>query len=267
MLRKLFIFLSLLIILSVGGGIYFNNQNKIAIVPSIDLKAGIAENFISDVVEEKEITEADKIKAKTFKLLQAESVTFAEALDMANYVSELTKIRPAFLLAILQEELALEEFDMCYLTNTKTGDGIRVTDNLIRPKTMHPTRDVPPFLKITKELGKDPLKTLVTCPMSFGWGGAMGPADFIPSTWVLYEKKIENITKKPADPWDTKDAFLAAGLFLSDAGAKSKTSAGERKAAMIYFSGSANSPHTFYADGAMKIAEEIQKDIEVIETQ
>jgi hypothetical protein len=207
----------------------------------------------------------NEIKNKNFELLQSPSqTTFKEALDMANYVSGLTKIRPAFLLSILQEELSLEKFDMCYLTDLKTGDGIRVTDNLAKPKTMHPTRDVPPFLKIMKELGRDPLKTLVTCPMSFGWGGAMGPADFIPSTWILYKKQIEKITKKPADPWNTKDAFLAAGLFLRDAGAKSKTRSGEWKAAMIYFSGSAKSAHTFYADGALKIAEKIQKDIEIV---
>lgn len=209
---------------------------------------------------------ANEIRIRNFELLQAPHlITFGEALDIANYVSDLTKIRPAFLLSIFQEELELEKFDMCYVTNFKTGDGIRVTDNLIRPRTMHPTRDVPLFLKITKELGKDPLKTLVTCPMSFGWGGAMGPADFIPSTWILYKKQIENINKKPADPWNIDDAFLAAGLFLRDAGAKSKTYSGEWKAAMIYFSGSANSPHTFYANGALKIAEKIQKDIELIE--
>ncbi len=209
---------------------------------------------------------ASEIREKNFELLQSpRQITFAEALDKANYVSNLTKIRPAFLLAIFQEELALEKFDMCYLTNLKTGDGVRVTDNMFKPKTMHPTRDLPPFIKIMKELGKDPLNTLITCPMSFGWGGAMGPADFIPSTWMMYKKRVESVTKKPADPWNIEDAFLAAGLFLADAGAKSKNSSGERKAATIYFSGSANSPHTFYADGALKIAEQIQKDIDVVE--
>ncbi|MEI8174906.1 MAG: hypothetical protein WCG28_03080 [bacterium] len=218
------------------------------------------------IISKPNIKTINAIKNKNFELLQSSSqINFGEALDMANYVSGITKIRPAFLLSILQEELSLEKFDMCYLTDLKTGDGVRVTDNLIKPKTMHPTRDVPPFIKIMKELGRDPLKTLITCPMSFGYGGAMGPADFIPSTWVLYKKQIEKITKKPADPWNTKDAFLAAGLFLRDAGAKSKTYSGEWKAAMIYFSGSAKSPHTFYADGAMKIAEKIQKDIDIIE--
>ena len=89
----------------------------------------------------------------------------------------------------------------------------------------------------------------------------MGPADFIPSTWLLYKNQIERITGKPADPWDISDAFLAAGLYLSDSGATSKTRDGEWKAAMIYFSGSANSSYTWYADGALKIADKLETDI------
>lgn len=254
--------IAIIAFLLIGCGIYFKiNQEK---VPTIQPAVGLQASTISQI----NIETAEEIKNKNFELLQAPpSITFGGALDIANYVSELVKIRPAFLLAITQEELALEKSDLCYVTNFKTGEGIRSTDGKILKDTMHPKRDVPAFLKITEELGKDPLKTLVTCPMSFGTGGAMGPADFIPSTWLLYKKRIENITRKPADPWNIRDAFLAAGLFLADAGAKSKTYAAEWKAAMIYFSGSANSPHTFYAAGAMKIAEEIQKDIETIETQ
>ncbi len=234
-----------------------NNINTSAVINSV---LGIKIAFVTDSETPTEL------KLKNFELLQEPyPITFGEALDIANYVSRLTGIRPAFLLAILKQELTLEKFDMCFMTNLKTGYGVRITDGKVRPRTMHPTRDVPPFIKIMKELNKDPLKTLVTCPMSFGWGGAMGPADFIPSTWAMYKMRIENITKKPADPWDIQDAFLAAGLFLSDSGAKSKTHAGEWKSAMIYFSGSANSPHHFYADGTLKIAEKIQKNIDLIQ--
>lgn len=205
----------------------------------------------------------ENIRNANFELLQvSKPITFEEALAIANRVASTTKIRPAFLLAITQEELALEKTDMCYVTNLKTGEGIRPTDGAILKNTMDPKHDIPAFLKITRALGKDPLQTLVTCPMSFGTGGAMGPADFIPSTWLLYKKQIEKITGKPADPWSVEDAFLAAGLFLSDVGAKSQTRDAEWKAAMIYFSGSAKSPHTFYADGAMNLADALQKDIE-----
>ncbi len=209
-----------------------------------------------------------EVKDQPFELIgEPKTLNFGEAASLAQWVATKTEIRPAFLLSIFQEELKLEKFDMCYLTNFQTGEGVRIENNQKLAKVMKPNRDIPDFLKITKSLGKDPSKTPVTCPMSFGWGGAMGPADFIPSTWMKYEKKIEKITGKPADPWNIQDAFLAAGLYLSDSGAKQETKTGEWKAAMIYFSGSPSSPYTWYADGAMAIADKIQKKIELLKQE
>jgi hypothetical protein len=229
----------------------------------INLKKSFKIIFSNEALTDEEINE---IKNKKFELLGGvESITFSEALDIAEYVSGITGIRPAFLLGVIKEELSLEQFDMCYLTDFKTGGGVNVATGASMARVMNPTRDVPGFLTIIKELGKDPLKTAVTCPMSFGWGGAMGPADFIPSTWLKYEKRIESITGETANPWKIKDAFLAAGMYLSDSGAKSQTVTGEWNSAMIYFSGSTTSPYTWYANGAVSLAEEIQKDIEKIE--
>lgn len=210
-------------------------------------------------------TSTDEIYNKKFELLTKGSIPFGDAVKKAKDIEKITNVRPAFLLGILQEELSLEKTDMCYLTNLQTGEGVREVDGVKRPKTMHVTRDIPPFLTITKELGIDPLKTLITCPMSFGYGGAMGPADFIPSTWMAYRNRVKKITGKSANPWDINDALIAEGLFLSDNGASLRTRAGEWRSAMIYFSGSAKSKYTWYADGAMKFADEIEKDIKELE--
>jgi len=129
---------------------------------------------------------------------------------------------------------------------------------------MNPTRDVPHFLTITGGVGRDPLATRVSCPMSYGWGGAMGPAQFIPSTWVKYQDRITAITGRPADPWNNNDAFLAAALYVSDYGAKSKTYNGEWKAAMIYFSGSTNTKYRFYGDNVIAIEKDYENDIALI---
>lgn len=211
--------------------------------------------------------ETSEVRSEKFGLIGMPDVTFGEAYDYAKYVQAKTGIRPAFLMGVLHEELSLVgEYGMCYLTNMKTGYGI-TTDGKVLARTMHPTRDIPGFLTITGKLGRDPYKTLVTCPMSFGWGGAMGPADFIPSTWLRYEKQIEIITGGVADPWSIRDAFLAAGIYLSESGAISIDSKGEWKSAMIYFSGSTTSPYTWYADGALLVADKVQKYVEQIESK
>lgn len=209
---------------------------------------------------------ADEIKSQDFQLLQvSEKHNFGEIYDIAKSVEEITGVRTALLLAISQEELNLEKSDLCYVTNFDTGEGVRVIDGKKFAKTMKPDRDIKNFLDITRELGLDPSKTLVTCPMSFGWGGAMGPADFIPSTWMRYKEKIEKITGRAADPFNVNDAFLAMGLYLSDSGASLKTRKGEWDAAMIYFSESPDSGYDFYANEVLAIADKLQADIDIIE--
>jgi len=221
------------------------------------------------IIETKKISVEElkkkEIESKEFELLSIkESPTFLQVLQLAREVEQITGVRPAFLMAVLKEELSLEKTDLCYLTDFKIGSGVKEIDGKNILRVMKPDRDISYFLELTKRLNKDPKKTLVTCPMSFGWGGAMGPADFIPSTWKKYEDKIEQITKEESDPWNIRDALLAAGLYLADSGAAQKTTAGEWDAAMIYFSGSKDSGYNFYAKGVAAFAEEIQKDIDAL---
>ena len=47
------------------------------------------------------------------------------------------------------------------------------------------------------------------------------PAQFIPSTWVMYEKRIASLTGHSIpNPWDPFDAFTASAILLADNGAK-----------------------------------------------
>jgi membrane-bound lytic murein transglycosylase B len=95
-----------------------------------------------------------------------------------------------------------------------------------------------------------------------GWGGAMGPAQFIPSTWMGYRAKVTNITGKTANPWDIRDAFIASALKLGADGAKTKE--GEWAAAMRYFSGSTNVRFRFYGDQVVARANAYQEDIDAL---
>ena len=175
-------------------------------------------------------------------------------------------MRPALLLAVLTQESNIgKNVGQCYLKNSKTGAGIVIVNGKTLSRVMKPSRDVQPFLTITKELGKDPYSTPVSCPMSFGYGGAMGPAQFIPSTWMIYRDRLKDLTGRPADPWNINDAFLASALYLGDFGAKKQTYNGEWRAAMIYFSGSTNLRYRFYGDSVMKITAQYAKDIAQLE--
>lgn len=206
---------------------------------------------------------AAEIRAALFALRDTGEINFGRALDYANLVSAKTGIRPAFLLAVFQQESSFgKNQGSCYLRDQSTGSGVGVRSGSVIAKVMNPTRDVPPFLIITKASGRDPFNTLVSCPQEVGWGGAMGAAQFIPSTWSLLAKRITSALGSDfADPWSARDAFMAAGIYLTDIGAQSGSYSAERDAACRYFSGSKCSKSSWartYGDQVMSKASIIQ---------
>ncbi len=223
-------------------------------------------------LEEKEAVDqkASEIRARIFELIGvSKAPTFGEAYEIARYVEKMTGVRPAFLLAVLTQESNMgKNVGQCYLSNSKTGAGIIIKSGANISRVMKPTRDVDPFLIITKELGRDPYATPVSCPMSYGWGGAMGPAQFIPKTWMGYRDRLKEITGRPADPWNINDAFLAAGVYLADYGAKSQTYNGEFNAALSYFAGPGWASSSYkkvyerdYGNPIMSITKRYESDI------
>lgn len=209
--------------------------------------------------------QAAQIRSRIYELLGVgKQITFGQAVEIAKATSKQTGVSPAFLLAILTQESNLgKNVGTCNRPGDPPEKGWKII--------MKPTRDHEPFVTITTELGRDPDVTPVSCPMKnkdgsqLGWGGAMGPAQFIPSTWMGYKDKISAITgKTPADPWDIRDAFMGAALLLKNNGADG-TRDGEWKAAMRYFSGGTNVRYRFYGDNVMAQADKYKQDIANLE--
>jgi peptidoglycan hydrolase CwlO-like protein len=205
--------------------------------------------------------QAAAIRSRLYQLLGVSSqITFGDALKIAQWAQGATGIDPAFLLAILTQESNLgQNVGTC----NRPGDPPNKSYKVV----MNPTRDIPPFFQITQNLGIDPDITPVSCPMrdskgnQVGWGGAMGPAQFIPSTWAGYADKVAALTgKSPANPWDIRDAFAAAAIKLTSNGADG-TYQGNWNAAMRYFSGSTNVKYRFYGDNVMATTAKYQSDI------
>lgn len=183
---------------------------------------------------------ANKISAALFQLRDSKAIPFGTALIYAKEVQQKTGVSPAFLLAIITQESNLgTDSGSCYVTDFDTGTGVSSKSGKVFAKVMKPSRDIPPFLSITKSLGRDPVKTLVSCPIGgSGYGGAMGPAQFIPSTWAGMESDVANaLGISNPDPWNPQDAFMASGLFLSDLGASSTYSSQIKAACKYYGSG------------------------------
>jgi membrane-bound lytic murein transglycosylase B/uncharacterized protein YoxC len=212
--------------------------------------------------------QAAEIRARIFELAgmpaDVKAPTFGEAYEIAKRVESLTGVRPAFLLAVLQQESAIgRNVGQCYLPRD-TNEILRIRAMAMPPISSR--NDVAHFLQITRELGLDPYTTPISCPMSFGWGGAMGPAQFIPTTWMGYKTRLEGLLGRRASPWNVFDAFLASGLYLSDYGAGAKTRNAEWCAAQGYFTGTkCSTRHSFYGDNVLATADRFQRDIDILE--
>ena len=205
----------------------------------------------------------EAIKNQIGYLIQ-NGVSAEEAVKYGQLAAIGAGIRPAFLLAELEQESALGgNVGKCYIVDRISGATRRITNGQIYNKGIHPTRDLPLFLKITEELGRDPFQTPISCGSS--WGGAMGPAQFISSTWIGYREEVTRLTgHNPANPWSIEDAFVAAASKLARDGADSKTRAGEIAASKRYYCGNATSTKSGcinYANSVQRLAKEIETNL------
>ena len=210
---------------------------------------------------------AAAIRAALFALNGTKAIPFGTALTYANEASVKTGVRPAVILGILTIESNLGE---------NQGTGTWQAD-------MNPTRDVPIFKQITASLGLNPDNMPVSArPCSkaqrdqigpgvscgYGWGGAMGPSQFIPSTWALYEDRIAALSgSTPPNPWNPRDAIFATALLMKDNGADAGTRSAEKLAALRYLAGwaNANKPSlAFYGTQTMAYADKYQADIDTL---
>ena len=202
---------------------------------------------------------AAEIRARIFELVDIpDAPTFGEALELAQWVEQRTGIRPSFLLAIITQESALgRNVGRCHLVNFETGESVHIRTGKRMQRGMAPgpphhreRNDVFHFLNITRALGRDPKETLISCPMAFGWGGAIGPAQFIPTTWINRKPALQEFIVESPDPWNIRHAFLASALYLRDLGGR----ANEQRAALRYFAGGnwANPKFRFYGNQVVR---------------
>ncbi|HLM84272.1 MAG TPA: hypothetical protein VK254_03635 [Candidatus Bathyarchaeia archaeon] len=216
-----------------------------------------AENFLlGQTRNEKQALSSQMEKLQEqLNALQAfgQPINIDEAISAARYASGITNVAPEFLLGVLRIESGL---------GTNVGGGRYKTD-------MNPNQ-WETFKKICADIGIDPSNVPVSRRACYnsnakdgcgGWGGAMGPGQFMPSTWLGYKNKVEKATGEiPANPWDLKDSLVAMGLKLA---AVDGVTAGNRtawaKAAAMYLAGGAWENYSWYSDRVLYYADGFKK--------
>lgn len=211
--------------------------------------------------------EAAALYSRLFNLRDTSGIEFGTAVQYAQQASKATGVRAALILAFLSQESDLgKNVGQCLVTNLTTGDGKGKNTGTPFSGVMKAPRDTVPFQAITAALAVDWSTQPVSCPQSVGYGGAMGPAQFIPSTWQLYAPRIASalgIGGEP-DPWNAQAAIMANALYVADLGAGAGTYTAEESAACHYFSGqscSASATIAGYGKSVVAKADAYQTDI------
>ena len=233
-----------------------------------------------ELLEVKQKTAA-QIRAQLFELSGGGgAIPFPEAVALAKTASAQTGVPAALILAILEQESAYgSNIGSCIYNDSVQGRDV-----------MHPDRDQPVFVAMAKILGFDPRSQQISCPWirngeRLGWGGAMGPSQFIPSTWAIYGGIVNNGNgweyssskdvirtllgkSSPSSPFNNQDAFMATALLMRDNGAAGGSYNAEWTAAIRYFagwSGASNPVNHPYGDNVMSRKARLEGEIKILD--
>jgi len=246
-----------------------NSIEKVKVEKNYLLKVTKGEETNFQQLIKKSQTDIEKIRAQ-ITYLQQNGVSAEDAVKFAQLAAVAVGIRPAFLLGLLETESRLgqnvgsgnwkDDMYECYIRLGTIYYPNRKAYYLNRAET-----EKNAFFAVIGKLGLDPDLVKVSREPSYGCGGAMGPAQFIPSTWLGYEVEVTRITAhNPPNPWNIEDAFTASAIKLARAGATSKTRAGESAAARAYISGNSkctSSTCNSYTNAVLRKADEIEQNL------
>ncbi|MBI2035850.1 MAG: hypothetical protein HYT12_04205 [Candidatus Liptonbacteria bacterium] len=213
---------------------------------------------------------AAEIRNRIFRLLGGGELPFGEAVKLAQVAERATGVRASLILSVLTQESSLDgvigrNLGKCYYNTPRDNPSGTVMSNAQKPA----------FIALIAELGLNPDTTPVSCPIASdgAYGGAMGPAQFMPLTWELYQEKVGDITGgNPPSPFNNLDAFTATAVYLSDGlkGCKTIYStifSQENCAAAKYYAGGNWRAYTALGRYGYRVAERsasFEEDIEVL---
>ena len=200
-----------------------------------------------------------------------EKIEFSDAISAAEYASSLTGVRREFILAIFQVETRWGAFEgagnweddmyKCYLRLSEIARTQKRKARYVKRAETEKNA----FFSIVNRLNLDPMSVRVSKEPTYGCGGAMGPAQFIPSTWLAYEGRVNNIVGHLPNPWNLGDALVTMAVKVSDIpGVVGGDSKAEREAAGRYFGGGAWYKNRYainYADRVMIFADLYKKEL------
>ncbi|OGD66848.1 hypothetical protein A2442_02340 [Candidatus Campbellbacteria bacterium RIFOXYC2_FULL_35_25] len=179
------------------------------------------EKEYQQIIAEKEKIK-NEIRNRMFRTVGGTELRFEEALKLIQPYEGRIGVEAALVLAVLTQESAVDGVIGSNLGKCTYNQP--VTRN--KSGTVMSNTQKPSFLAIMEELNMNPDTTPVSCPIysDGAYGGAMGPSQFMPSTWwdveaeLGYKKRVAKVLGiRTPSPFINLDAFTGTALYLSDA--------------------------------------------------
>ena len=179
-----------------------------------------------EVLYQKAIADKEKlqnqIRNKLYKTASGEEISFGDALKIIQPYESTIGISSALTLAVLFQESAID---------STIGKNIgkctyNQVSSCVAGKTVMSETQKPVFLSIMNNLGLNPNTTPISCAIcrDGSYGGAMGPAQFMPVTWDGIASRISNIIGIAyPSPFENLAAFTASAVLLKDNQTRCKT--------------------------------------------
>src|SRR3989344_3255978 len=179
----------------------------------------------------KEIAEKERIKNeirnRIFRTVGGQELRFEEALKLVRMYEARVGVNAALTLAVLSQEsssggLIGKNIGKCTYNQTASNQNGTVMADSQKPS----------YLAIMAELGLNANTTPVSCPIysDGSYGGAMGPAQFMPTTWwnvgtqAGFKSRVASVMGiQTPNPFNSTDAFTGTALYLADALDRCKT--------------------------------------------
>lgn len=232
------------------------------------------ESLYQASIAEKE-RQKNQIRNKMFKTVGGQEISFGDALKLIQPYESTIGVSSALVLAVLFQESAVDN-----IIGKNIGKCVyNQISSCVAGKTVMSDTQKPSFLNIMSNLGMDPDKTPVSCAIcrDGNYGGAMGPAQFMPQTWDAISSRVARILGiNYPSPFQNLHAFTASAVLLKDNQDRCKTAftkksdiwacSASKYYGGLYLMGTRLTNYMYYGYGASvaKRATQFEKDIDLL---
>jgi peptidoglycan hydrolase CwlO-like protein len=217
----------------------------------------------------------NQIRNKLYRTAGGVEISFGDALKLIQPYESTIGVNSALVLAVLFQESAID--------NTIGKNIGKCTYNqassCVSGRTVMSESQKSSYLSIMSNIGLNPNTTPISCAIcrDGSYGGAMGPAQFMPITWDGIAKRVSDIIGVTyPSPFENRAAFTASAVLLKDNQDRCKTAFSKRNdiwacAASKYYGGLslkgsklANFMRYGYGSSVLKRALQFEKDIDTL---